>query len=107
MSEDASFVNFHEEADVKVRSEMLDEALEILAGLWSAKPFRFEGKYYKVAESTFFPPPVQKPRIPIWIGGGWPRNASPCAPCAGTVHVRSKWMRRAAWRCCPPTMCAK
>ncbi len=74
MSEDASFVNFREEADVKVRSEMLDEALEILAGLWSAKPFHFEGKHYQVAETTFFPPPVQKPRIPIWIGGGWPRK---------------------------------
>lgn len=74
MTEDASFVNFGEAADAKVRSEMVDEALEILAGLWSAKPFRFQGKYYKVAETTFLPPPVQKPRIPIWIGGGWPRK---------------------------------
>ncbi len=74
MTEDASLVNFGEAEDAKVRSEMLDEALEILAGLWSAKPFRFEGKYYKVAETAFFPPPVQKPRIPIWIGGGWPRK---------------------------------
>ena len=74
MSEDASFANFKEVADVKQRSEMLDEALEILAGLWSAKPFRFEGKYYQVAETTFLPPPMQKPRIPIWIGGGWPRK---------------------------------
>jgi len=74
MSEDASFANFKEVADVKQRSEMLDEALEILAGLWSAKPFHFEGKYYQVAETTFLPPPMQQPRIPIWIGGGWPRK---------------------------------
>jgi alkanesulfonate monooxygenase SsuD/methylene tetrahydromethanopterin reductase-like flavin-dependent oxidoreductase (luciferase family) len=74
MSEDASFANFGEAKEVKQRSEMLDEALEILAGLWSGKPFHFEGKHYKVTESTFFPTPVQKPRIPIWIGGGWPRK---------------------------------
>lgn len=74
MSEDASFANFSEAKDTKQRSEMLDEALEILAGLWSGKPFHFDGKHYKFAESTFLPAPVQKPRIPIWIGGGWPRK---------------------------------
>ncbi len=69
---DASFTAFREELDARVRAEMLDEGLEILAGLWSGEPFSFRGKHYTVEEVTFRPRPVQEPRIPIWIGGGYP-----------------------------------
>ncbi len=69
---DASFTAFGEELDARVRAEMLDEGLEILAGLWSGEPFSFRGKRYTVEEVTFLPRPVQRPRIPIWIGGGYP-----------------------------------
>ena len=58
--------------DARERSHMLDEALEILAGLWSGEPFHYDGQYYRVKEVTFLPRPVQSPRIPIWIGGGLP-----------------------------------
>jgi alkanesulfonate monooxygenase SsuD/methylene tetrahydromethanopterin reductase-like flavin-dependent oxidoreductase (luciferase family) len=51
---------------------MLDEALEIVAGLWSGEPFSFRGSHYTVDDVTFLPTPVQKPRIPIWVGGGFP-----------------------------------
>ncbi|MGH3734258.1 MAG: LLM class flavin-dependent oxidoreductase [Micromonosporaceae bacterium] len=55
----------------KVRAEKLDEGLAILAGLWSGEPFAYQGKHYQVSESPFFPPPppVQRPRIPIWVVG--------------------------------------
>ena len=69
---DASFIRFGEEQDARTRGEMLDEALEIVAGLWSGEPFSFAGKHYTVANATFLPRPLQQPRIPIWIGGGYP-----------------------------------
>jgi alkanesulfonate monooxygenase SsuD/methylene tetrahydromethanopterin reductase-like flavin-dependent oxidoreductase (luciferase family) len=51
---------------------MVDEALDVLVGLWSGEPFAYEGRHYRVREVTCLPPPVQRPRIPIWIGGGYP-----------------------------------
>jgi alkanesulfonate monooxygenase SsuD/methylene tetrahydromethanopterin reductase-like flavin-dependent oxidoreductase (luciferase family) len=69
---DASFVRFGEELDPRTRGELLDEALEIVAGLWTGQSFRFEGKHFRIGEVTFAPPPVQRPRIPIWVGGGYP-----------------------------------
>jgi hypothetical protein len=63
---------FHEETSLKARAEKLDEGLEILTGLWSAKPFSFQGKHYQLEKVTFLPSPLQTPRIPIWIGGFWP-----------------------------------
>lgn len=53
---------------------MLDEGLAILEGLWSGEPFSYDGTYYKLAESTFRPTPVQEPRVPIWVGGMWPNR---------------------------------
>ena len=70
--QDASFSRFGEETDPRRRGRMLDEALEIVAGLWTGEPFSFDGAHYAVAEVTFLPKPVQQPRIPIWIGGGYP-----------------------------------
>jgi len=69
---DASFARFGEERDARNRGEMLDEGLEIIAGLWSGEPFSFRGKYFAVEDVTFLPRPVQQPRIPIWVGGGYP-----------------------------------
>lgn len=69
---DVSFTHFNEMRNARKRSHMLDEALEILAGLWSGEPFSYDGQYYQVNEVTFLPRPVQSPRIPIWIGGGLP-----------------------------------
>src|SRR6266498_2442165 len=69
---DASFVRFGEEKVARTRGEMLDEALEIVGGLWSGQPFSFQSKHFVVDDVTFLPPPVQQPRIPIWIGGGYP-----------------------------------
>jgi alkanesulfonate monooxygenase SsuD/methylene tetrahydromethanopterin reductase-like flavin-dependent oxidoreductase (luciferase family) len=71
---DASFTAFGEERDPRRRGEMLDEALEIVAGLWTGEPFSFSGQHFTVEEVTFLPPPVQQPRPPIWIGGGYPHR---------------------------------
>ena len=69
---DASFTHFEEVLDASARAGMLDEALDIIAGLWTGEPFRSDGPHFTVSEVTFLPTPVQEPRIPIWIGGGYP-----------------------------------
>ncbi len=63
---------FGEQGDAKVRAERLDEALEVVVGLWSGVPFTYQGKYYTVTNGQFLPRPVQQPRIPVWIAGRWP-----------------------------------
>lgn len=75
---DTGFESFGEETDRKKRAELLDEGLEIMTGLWRGQPYSFEGKHYHIKPTTFFPPPppVQKPRIPIWVVGAWPGEKS-------------------------------
>ncbi len=72
---DAQDRHFGEVADVKQRARMLDEGLDLLAGLMSGRPFSYQGTHYQVGDVTFWPAPVQKPRVPIWLGGFWPRKA--------------------------------
>jgi alkanesulfonate monooxygenase SsuD/methylene tetrahydromethanopterin reductase-like flavin-dependent oxidoreductase (luciferase family) len=74
--DDAGFYKVGEVLDRKVRAERTDETLAILNGLWSGQPFSFSGKHYQVQEMTLLPPPVQSPRIPIWVVGAWPRMKS-------------------------------
>ncbi len=69
---DASITHFGEVTNTAQRGKMVDEALDVLVGLWSGEPFSYSGEYYRVDEVTFLPKPIQTPRIPIWIGGGWP-----------------------------------
>lgn len=68
------FARFGEEPDAKVRAGMLDEGLEVLAGLWSGEPYTHHGEHYHVENATLLPRPVQQPRVPIWVGAGWPRK---------------------------------
>ena len=63
-----------EEPDAKRRAAMLDEGLEILTEMWSAEPFTHQGTHYEISEAQLTPPPVQRPRIPIWVAGTWPRK---------------------------------
>jgi alkanesulfonate monooxygenase SsuD/methylene tetrahydromethanopterin reductase-like flavin-dependent oxidoreductase (luciferase family) len=77
------FERFGEQTGVKARARMLDEGLEVLTGLWSGKPFSYCGEHYKLDEVVFLPAPVQQPRIPIWIGGHWPKQ--------GPVRRAARW----------------
>ena len=72
---DTEFAAFGEETDNRVRARKLDEGLDVLAGLWSGEPFSYDGQEYKIDDVTFLPKPVQRPRIPIWVGGQWPNRA--------------------------------
>jgi alkanesulfonate monooxygenase SsuD/methylene tetrahydromethanopterin reductase-like flavin-dependent oxidoreductase (luciferase family) len=69
------FEAFDETGDPAVRAAKLDEGLAVLAGLWSGQPFSYAGTHYQVHDACFMPPPLQQPRIPIWVAGGWPIKA--------------------------------
>lgn len=71
-----NFDRFNEVVNPRTRAEMLDEAVEIIAGLWTGEWFSYAGEHYKVDHVRFLPTPLQKPRIPIWVGGGYP-NVGP------------------------------
>jgi alkanesulfonate monooxygenase SsuD/methylene tetrahydromethanopterin reductase-like flavin-dependent oxidoreductase (luciferase family) len=71
---DPGYTHFREETDARVRAEILDEGLQIVAGLWTGAPFSFRGRHFAIDEVTFVPAPVQRPRPPIWIGGGYPNR---------------------------------
>jgi alkanesulfonate monooxygenase SsuD/methylene tetrahydromethanopterin reductase-like flavin-dependent oxidoreductase (luciferase family) len=62
----------------RVRAGLMDEGLAILAGLWKGQPFAYEGRHYTVRPTEFAvpPPPVQRPRVPVWVVGGWPAPRS-------------------------------
>ena len=69
---------FGEVTDRKTRAELLDEGLDIVTGLWRGQPFSYDGQHYRIRPAEFVPPapPVQQPRIPIWVVGAWPRPKS-------------------------------
>ena len=73
--QEVEWSSFGEELDLKKRGEMLDEALEIITGLWSGQPFAYDGQHYRVKEVQFLPAPLQTPRIPVWVAGNWPARA--------------------------------
>jgi alkanesulfonate monooxygenase SsuD/methylene tetrahydromethanopterin reductase-like flavin-dependent oxidoreductase (luciferase family) len=66
--------SFGEPTDPVVRAAMLDEGLEVLTRLWSGETVSFSGRHYRVDHVAFQPTPVQRPRIPIWVAGAWPRR---------------------------------
>jgi hypothetical protein len=65
--DDTGFAGVGEETGKRERAERMDEALAIMA---------FQGTHFRTVEMTFEPPPVQQPRIPIWVVGAWPREKS-------------------------------
>jgi alkanesulfonate monooxygenase SsuD/methylene tetrahydromethanopterin reductase-like flavin-dependent oxidoreductase (luciferase family) len=68
----SEFSLFGEPADTRHRAELLDEGLDVLAGLCTGQPFSHEGKHFTVGPVRFLPSPVQRPRIPVWVGGVLP-----------------------------------
>ena len=59
-----------------VRISRMEEALQIIKGLFADGPLSFSGTYYKVNALEGYPKPVQRPYPPILIGGGGKRLLS-------------------------------
>jgi alkanesulfonate monooxygenase SsuD/methylene tetrahydromethanopterin reductase-like flavin-dependent oxidoreductase (luciferase family) len=57
-----------EETDPVARARLLDEGLELLVRLWSGRDVDHHGPAYVADRVVFRPPPVQQPRIPVWLG---------------------------------------
>jgi alkanesulfonate monooxygenase SsuD/methylene tetrahydromethanopterin reductase-like flavin-dependent oxidoreductase (luciferase family) len=84
-----------EEPDPRVRGEMLDEHLVLLDRLWTGEQVQHDGRFYRVAGPDWgaicHPPPAQRPRIPVWVGGTWPTARRPFERAArwdGVVPMR-------------------
>ena len=56
-------VPFHE------RGRMADEYLAAIVELWTSDSPEFDGKYVSFKDVAFEPKPIQKPHLPIWMGG--------------------------------------
>jgi alkanesulfonate monooxygenase SsuD/methylene tetrahydromethanopterin reductase-like flavin-dependent oxidoreductase (luciferase family) len=74
--DDRGVTGLGELAERRTRAERLDEALEILIGLWSGESFGYSGRHFQFEPMSFHPTPVQRPRIPIWVVGAWPSERS-------------------------------
>jgi alkanesulfonate monooxygenase SsuD/methylene tetrahydromethanopterin reductase-like flavin-dependent oxidoreductase (luciferase family) len=73
--ESTDYARFGEDSDSHLLGERLNEALEVVTGLWLGRTFSHKGKHFNIKSTVFRPTPVQKPRIPIWTGGLWPHKA--------------------------------
>jgi probable F420-dependent oxidoreductase len=54
--------------DTKTRGRVTDEALEILALLFTGEPVTYQGQHFQLQGAQIAPKPVQ-PNLPMWIGG--------------------------------------
>jgi hypothetical protein len=58
-----------EPSEPHVLAEKLDESLEIIDALWTGEPVSYAGKHYRLDGVQLTGRPIQRPRIPIWVGG--------------------------------------
>jgi len=65
------YTAFGDEADPKTRGAMVEEGLALLDKFWSGEPVEHHGDFY-TATTEGFAPPLQNPRIPIWLASTWP-----------------------------------
>ena len=80
--ESGDFSRFGEPADLRTRSAMYDEGLEVIKAIWSGQAFHHDGQHYRVtlAEGVADPHP-----IPVWVAStiGHPRVIRRAAACDG------------------------
>ncbi|MEU8370876.1 LLM class flavin-dependent oxidoreductase [Micromonospora tulbaghiae] len=66
---DRGLAAFGEPTDLRTRAAMLDEGLDLLVGLLGGDPVTHHGVHYRAEGVALRPPPVQSPRVPVWVGG--------------------------------------
>ena len=52
-----------------IRIRQLDDTLQIVKKMWTQDKATYKGRYYSIENALCFPKPIQKPHIPIWVGG--------------------------------------
>jgi F420-dependent oxidoreductase-like protein len=70
-----------------VRIDQLVDALEICLRMWREERATYRGKYHSVQEAFCMPKPVQRPKLPVWIGGSKPRMLALMARYADGVNI--------------------
>jgi probable F420-dependent oxidoreductase len=58
------------------RGERADEFIQVMKKIWTDDVVEFTGKYYNIPASKIDPKPIQKPSIPIYLGGFTPNTFS-------------------------------
>jgi probable F420-dependent oxidoreductase len=58
------------------RGERADEFIRVMKKIWTDDIVEFKGKYYDIPASKIDPKPIQKPHIPIYLGGFSPNTFS-------------------------------
>jgi len=61
------------------RGRRMDEYLALMKALWTEKNPAFAGREFRVSDCAITPKPVQKPHVPVWIGGDSPAALSRAA----------------------------
>ena len=51
-----------------------EEAVDVILLALTGQPFSYDGKYYKIPETTVFPHAVQRPHPPIWVTAQSPES---------------------------------
>jgi alkanesulfonate monooxygenase SsuD/methylene tetrahydromethanopterin reductase-like flavin-dependent oxidoreductase (luciferase family) len=51
------------------RGKRADEFIQVLKRIWVDDVVEFKGEYYNIPASIIEPKPIQKPHIPIYLGG--------------------------------------
>ena len=72
---------FHEfealEIDRKIRGRLSDERLDIIRRLFTEDAVSFDGEFHRFENLTLLPRAIQKPHIPLWLGGHWDQGFAP------------------------------
>ena len=58
------------------RGRRADEYIRLLKSIWSDEIIEFNGQFYTIPPSKIGPKPVQKPHLPIYLGGSSPNTFS-------------------------------
>ena len=59
-------------AQLAERGTIGDEAIAIMKELWTQEDPAYQGRYYSFSGMKFSPKPIQKPHIPLLVGGNSP-----------------------------------